>query len=1089
MRRCLFALLSSVAFGALTLAASAQTTSSDPQIIHPAASTASPNFGAFYATPFVSFGDSNDIGENVTLAADFNHDGKPDIASIGYLGSVTMLLNNGHGGFLPPIISLNGSWSTNAGDFEYPLSIPLAFAADFNGDGYPDLVLGAPNISQAATIVVRLNQKDGSFGPMIVLPLPNPNYGTSVEYSAFNIVQNPSSKYMDIVGVEQVFASGGPQLLLTRFVNNGSGSFTAKPAQTITLPTTQTPYVSGLSLSFADLDQDGNADLLLELDGSSNTPTKYVDVLLGNSDGTFQQPTSSSVVFTATPIDIGGATDVVHVQSLTGDPARLDLIMNLGESVQVSLSNGDGTFQAPKSVLQTLGVTQLLLADLNGDGKIDLIASGGGSLISYLGKGDGTFGPATGTTVAHGYSGFESVLRTALADFDGDGNLDFANGDYYGHLELGRGNGDGTFISTPLIHSNTPLLNYSVNFAVSAAPDLNGDGIPDLIGYGASSIVTGLSTGKGSFTFQAPFSASSYPIQYVESVVGDFNGDGKQDVILVRDDGTAAAALSNGDGTLKISSSVITPAIKPACPLGNAAIGDLNGDGKQDIVFVYQGDSGCGGTTISSGYFVVLGNGDGTFQTPVFQAQGTALYALALDSFHGKNQPLDLVVTDFGYRSTNSSVSILKGNGDGTFASAVVVKDTASLPVVDVLTDDFNQDGKADLTLVFETESPTSAGASLYSGNGDGTFTEQEVLGVGTISANAIYADVNGDGVPDFIGNSSTGLLSVYLGTGQGNFGAPIQYFFDSISEPLFAGRFLGDNAISIVGTTDSSGSTAFFMNQGGTAFTVQPSTTSVISGESITINAGLTATLGGQPAPTGTITYYDGSTQLGNAAIGTPLGDIQLALGTHQITAKYSGDTHFNPNTSAAVTVTVASPPPAPDFTFTSSGTSLNISKGSTGTLTFNVAANSSLSATVAFQCTGLPSESTCVFSPSSLTVSAGGSGSTTLTIGTKAASAVRRQAAGDTSKLPVGAFVVAGLLVFFIPRRRLTRMMMLIVVSLATLTVLSGCGGGSSSTTPISPVDPGTPTGTSSVTVTATGISGGTTISHTVVISLKVQ
>ncbi len=254
---------------------------------------------------------------------------------------------------------------------------------------------------------------------------------------------------------------------------------------------------------------------------------------------------------------------------------------------------------------------------------------------------------------------------------------------------------------------------------------------------------------------------------------------------------------------------------------------------------VYQGDSGCGGTTISSGYFVVLGNGDGTFQTPVFQAQGTALYALALDSFHGKNQPLDLVVTDLGYRSTNSSVSILKGNGDGTFASAVVVKDTGFLPVVDVLTDDFNQDGNADLTLVFETESSTSAGASLYSGNGDGTFTEQEVLGIGTISANAIYADVNGDGIPDFIGNSSTGLLSVYLGTGQGNFGAPLQYFFDSVSEPLFAGRFLGDNAVSIVGTTDYSGSTAFFMNQGGTAFTVHPSTTSVISGESITINAG----------------------------------------------------------------------------------------------------------------------------------------------------------------------------------------------------------------------------------------------------------
>jgi hypothetical protein len=368
---------------------------------------------------------------------------------------------------------------------------------------------------------------------------------------------------------------------------------------------------------------------------------------------------------------------------------------------------------------------------------------------------------------------------------------------------------------------------------------------------------------------------------YVYPVTGDFNGDGKQDIILQVEAQGVAIALSNGDGTFA------TPVDVPlsagfSCGVSNVAVGDVNGDGKLDLVAVYGGDELCLQNTAPSGYAVALGNGDGTFKTGTFTPIGTSLGDVALAAWHGPGKPLDLVISDSGippggYLPVNPAVSILQGNGDGTFGAPVIVSNISS----QLLTDDYNRDGKPDLTLF------DGSGALLYAGKGDGTFAAPVTVSSSDEPHLGVYGDVNNDGIPDliFCGYAN---LSVALGTGGGSFATPINYF--GISPYVFnilAGNFLGDNAQSIIVGTGSGYGTAFFMNQGGTIFSVVPNMTTIPSGGSLEITVPLKATVQDQPAPTGTITLYDGSTVLSSGPVsGFNFSTTQLAVGSHSIKA-----------------------------------------------------------------------------------------------------------------------------------------------------------------------------------------------------------
>ncbi|MGI8770924.1 MAG: FG-GAP-like repeat-containing protein [Acidobacteriaceae bacterium] len=1085
-----------------------------------------PPFGGFYSGSYFSAAGTDFTAGYFPVAGDFNHDGKTDIVTFA-ADVICMRPGNGDGTFAAPILTL-----PNPGQFYYGnlMSVVFAQAADLNGDGYTDLIAG-----DKFGLVVLLNQKDGTFALSSLLQPPGMPNGQQQFISAIAVGATTASGHPDVV---TVWTDAGGNTVAQTFLNDGTGAFPASKRSSYYV--SSRVLLPGPTVSLADVNHDGRPDLLIEKQVSSGFA---VEIALGNGDGSFAAPQPNAL------LDFPSASPTYSadllVTSLTGDPGRQDILVSTSYGPFIASSNGDGTYQTPKPALPNdpiaaplngqTGSPQSFMgiqtADLNGDGKPDLILTVGGGLATYLGNGDGTFGPVAGTAslssnfvaiLAPSGNNAATVTQTVFADWNGDGKVDFAFADLYsGYVGVGLGDGKGGFAATPLLYSpGTPHVS-PLAFYVGATADLNGDGIADLLGYNSvdGSLVSALAAGKGAFTYKQALAGSVFGMEYVSSTTGDFDGDGKTDFLIGGKDGSLAVALSNGDGTVQ------TPVPIPlfnggACLPLYSAVGDLNGDGKLDLVVTYLGDVPCDPSTPTrsgskpSGYFVALGNGDGTFSNDNvhFYPLGASLQPVALARYHGAQKPLDLIVSDnpqtLGMGGATASVSLLAGNGDGTFASPVTLD--SSHAVEQLLTDDYNRDGKPDLTLIadlnFAAATFVEGGVFLLPGNGDGTFgSTVQVPGAPDVYQGA-FADLNGDGLDDLIlsnnpsyeagkpGQAFSGV-SVLLATAAGIFAPPLNYANGAY--PLLLGKFLGDNTISIAGPDN--GAAGFLMNAGGTSIMLTPSAIAIAAGQSLTISAAVQATLPGRPLPSGAVTFYDGQTPIGHGTLSngsSVFSTTALATGTHMLAVSYGGDSSFNPNTSGASSVTVAAPlPPSPDYVFTLDASALTIAKGQSGTLGITIAANSSLSASVSFACSGLPAEATCTVDPASLNLSPGQTGAAAITIATKAASANAMAGLANRSPFlfPAGA-AFAGMLCLILPAgvrsRRLWIVIFAAVCLVAGSAVLTGCGGSTArSSGPGSPADPGTPAGSSVVMVTATAISGTATVTHTATVTLAVQ
>lgn len=255
-----------------------------------------------------------------------------------------------------------------------------------------------------------------------------------------------------------------------------------------------------------------------------------------------------------------------------------------------------------------------------------------------------------------------------VADFNGDGKPDLL--DSYGNLQLG--NGDGTFTAGIPVPGN-PL----------AVADFNGDGKPDVLEQGTGTLLVLLGNGDG--TFQAPISTDS-GADLTGIAAGDLNGDGKADVVGVFN-GSMLVYLSKGDGTFAagVPYSLGTTST-PSAPI---TLADFNGDKKTDAVVSVEGSNGPGPE------IVFLGNGDGTFQTALTSPGVDGPESVVAGDFNGDGK-LDLAISFSGTpTSVPPGVSVLLGNGDGTFqAPTIVIPTDGSLAVADL-----NGDGKLDLVL------------------------------------------------------------------------------------------------------------------------------------------------------------------------------------------------------------------------------------------------------------------------------------------------------------------------------------------------------------------------------------------------------
>jgi len=186
-------------------------------------------------------------------------------------------------------------------------------------------------------------------------------------------------------------------------------------------------------------------------------------------------------------------------------------------------------------------------------------------------------------------------------------------------------------------------------------------------------------------------------------------------------------------------------------------VGDFNSDGKPDLGVANRGSFDSPATNIS----VLLGNGDGTFQPAVNYGAGIGPSSVAVADFNADGKP-DLVIANVGpyeqFTYTGGDVSVLLGNGDGTFQAAVNYN--AGIGPSSVSVGDFNRDGKADLAVV-----NVGSDVSVLLGNGDGTFRTAFNYGAGSGPAAVAVDDFNGDGAPDLAVASTFVGVSILLNT------------------------------------------------------------------------------------------------------------------------------------------------------------------------------------------------------------------------------------------------------------------------------------------------------------------------------------
>lgn len=352
-------------------------------------------------------------------------------------------------------------------------------------------------------------------------------------------------------------------------------------------------------------------------------------------------------------------------------------------------------FSSPGNIpSRGLQPTSIALGDFNGDGKLDIVVSNSSSdtIAVFLNQGDGTFGDPVVTSIQ---VAAETLGSLAVGDFNEDGKADVVVA-AVGGLQAGDivllGNGDGTFKEL------APIPN-SAGFFQAKVADLNGDKHLDLI------TTSGVFLGKGDGTFPTfvPLPGGGFGALLVTPDtaigVGDFNGDGKLDIVASSPGAQPSPAgeldfyAGNGDGTLQ---PVVAYSLPPSAP-GSLAVGDFNNDGKLDLLVGYPNMAS-----------IVLGNGDGTFQLAASSRLGvyseivmtpTLSNSMALQTGDfGSEGKTDALVGDYNL----GTLTLVLNSGIGQFPIPAASQFQFSLSpgIAGIAVGDLNGDGHPDIAVV-----------------------------------------------------------------------------------------------------------------------------------------------------------------------------------------------------------------------------------------------------------------------------------------------------------------------------------------------------------------------------------------------------
>ncbi len=611
----------------------------------------------------------------------------------------------------------------------YPVGADIrsVATADFDGDGRPDLAVADV---ESSTVTVVL--KAGTGKPGIVNNYPVGTFPLGVATGDFTGDGKP-----DIVST----SNSNNTIWLLR--NNGSGAFTASGIFNV--------GAGPVGIAAGDFNKNGALDVAVAVGAG-------VNILLGNGNGGFSAPT----------LLLGSGAQIITAD-LNND-GKLDIATN----GQTLLGNGAGQFSTGSCAPPPSPSGGFAAGDVNDDGILDFVGANvlSGTLqIQLVGNGGGCLGVPTSIDVLN----FGRPRFAALGDLNNDGKLDIVAG-----ATVLLNNGGGVF-GPPFAYGLGSLgADPGANTVIA---DFNGDSILDIAS--ASKGLAGILFGNGAGGFK-------YAVGPTERGVfgfarADLNNDGKQDVVAMSK-GDFVVMLGDGAGNLSTPAIVTLP---NSSSFVGPVIADFNGDNKLDVAVVDATHNGPGGRPR---FHVAFGDGLGGFGSIVSTSfDGDEPFSVNGGDLNGDGKTDLVTVNRGGGNNLEGAISIALSDGAGHFTMQPDPSVRTPSNPVGIAFADFNKDGKMDLAV------PSGFGFSILLGNGAGGFAPR----IHTTTANSSSlrsADFNGDGNVDLamVSEEFNGKISVVLGDGTGGFGAPLQFTFGNFPSDLAVADFNNDGKTDV---------------------------------------------------------------------------------------------------------------------------------------------------------------------------------------------------------------------------------------------------------------------------------------------------
>lgn len=786
------------------------------------------------------------VGNNpVSIAvADFNEDGKPDLATANYAGNdVSIRLGNGLGNF-------SGNTGFTAGNLPRRLA-----CGDFNADGHIDIAV----LSEADNnIMIRLGDGTGQFGTAA-------SFSTGAGPVAITIADINSDGKQDLLIANSV------DNIITIATGNGNGTFNAAA----TWPVGHTP----VAIASADMNGDGKADII-----TVNAADNSITIRQGDGTGGFTNSRTFSTGNNPSAIAVGDINQDGRHDLLIANNGSSDFTELLADLNDISIS-GNAVFIADGSSVPQLANgtdfgnttnSAIHQFSISNPGNVNLVVktilvAGADSSNFHIGNINLPVTVAAGDSVSFSitFTPQSAGVKNALINIGSD-NCDHNVYDFavqgtgialipvlpaYPAAAVVSGGNISILPSTAPVNATAITANTALGFKGTLSVDPV-TGVVTVVNAHPAGIytitvkATGVASVSTVFTLTVnnnscspgSFSSQSLPVAGINPgavAVGDFNNDGKQDILSASQVNNNVTVL-NGDGNGGFVPGMLIPT--GAAPRA-IAVADFNGDGKQDFVTANYGSSsisvrlgdGNGGftgyTDITVGPYpaavvpydfnsdgktdlavsivgtnkiaIYVGDGAGNFSMASNFLVGSGPYSIAAGDFNGDGKP-DIATANY---NTNN-VSILAGNGSYGFNTMATI-DVGGNPF-SMVSADFNADGKPDLA----TANYYSNTVTVLLGNGSNGFTESATVPVMNGPAYIVSGDLNGDGKQDFAtANYNANTVSVRFGTGTGSFNTSPVINVGSKPQALAAGDFNGDGKHDLITANSNSNSLSLLIN------------------------------------------------------------------------------------------------------------------------------------------------------------------------------------------------------------------------------------------------------------------------------------